>query len=55
MELLILCKNEVVPAFLIYRHAKFSLPNSSNSLNVSNKEKTTYRFHAAPMLLFYIL
>jgi hypothetical protein len=36
-------------------HTKFHMPVSSEPLVIAVKPKTKYRFHAAAMLLFYIL
>jgi hypothetical protein len=36
-------------------HTKFQMPSCNGSLVIAIKPKSKYRFHAATMLLFYIL
>jgi hypothetical protein len=36
-------------------HIKFRMPSSNSSLVVSMQVKTKYRFHAAIILLFYVV
>jgi hypothetical protein len=36
-------------------HTKFHVPNSNGSLTITIKLKAKYRFHAAAVLLFYIV
>jgi hypothetical protein len=40
--------------FMIYHHTKFHTLSSSDSLVITIKHKTNYRFHATVMMLVYI-